>query len=192
MPEFSLYSSVLFLHVAAALILVATGMFAPLILHRVRVARTLAEMETWILFERRSSSWNPAAAFVLLGTGVYMGSAGFWTQGWFLLAVAAWIATTALAVGVVGRMAAALHAGPAAPPDAPVPAALDAVRWSTGWTAANASMLANDLAMFYVMFNKPELVASTVLLVFANLAAVAIALTRHTQAASRRRAGALV
>lgn len=183
MPELSVYSSVLFVHAVSALILFASGIFAPLTLRMIRGARTLAELKTWVAFEQQSTKWNPLAALALLGTGIYLGSFGWWTQPWFFVSVAAWIVSCALAVAIVGRTTGTLDAAKG-PGEAPVPAALDALRWSKAWTAANGALLANDLAMLYVMFNKPDLIGSIALVVVANAVAVAVFLMRHQAAVS--------
>jgi hypothetical protein len=69
------------------------------------------------MLERRRSRANPAAAFILLGTGVYLGSAGWWTQAWFHVSLAAWLANSLL---VSGEEAKASHRGGPAYPVAAV------------------------------------------------------------------------
>jgi hypothetical protein len=183
MADFSAYSLILFAHVVAGVGLLATGLFAPLTLHLIRAARTLGELRAWVAFEQRSTRWNPAAAFLLLATGVYLGSYGWWTQPWFFVALGAWVVNAALAAAIVKRTAGALAHAAQGPGEAPVPAGLNVMRWSRGWTAASASLLASDLAILYVMFDKPGLMASLLLAVLANVVGVGTALARHRAAA---------
>lgn len=183
MTDFSAYSLILFAHVVAGVGLLATGLFAPLTLHLIRAAHTLAELRAWVAFEQRSTRWNPAAAFVLLATGVYLGSYGWWTQPWFFVAVGAWVVNAALAAAIVKRTAGALADQAQGPGEAPVPTGLNVTRWSRGWTAASASLLATDLAILYLMFAKPGLMVSLLLAVLANVVGVGTALARHRAAA---------
>jgi uncharacterized protein with ACT and thioredoxin-like domain len=78
--------------------------------------------------------------------------------------------------GTMARMAGAAGSGPIAP-------ALDALRHSRAWNVAHVAMLANDLAMVYVMYTKPDLAGSLVVVLLAQTAAIEIAMAR---AAGRR------
>lgn len=187
MSEFSLYSSVLFIHVTSAVILIGSTLYAPLAHNQVRAANSLADLRRSLDLAVRASKWNPAAAFVLLGTGIYLGSVGWWTQPWFYVSIAAWIADTTLAVAVIGRhdQAMAVIAG-RDDENGPVPVELDAVRQSRAWGLAHAAMLANDLAILYVMFNKPDLTGSVALVLAANALALGVA-TRRAGAKGNKR-----
>jgi hypothetical protein len=183
MLEFTPYSLIVFVHVVAAVALFGSSFVAPLTLQQIRRARTIVDLRTWVEFERRSTKWNPAAAFVLLGTGIYLGSYGWWTQPWFFVSIASWILSSGLAGGIVGRTTGLLVQRIGTGVEAGVPADVDRLRWSRAWTAANAALVANDLTMLYVMFNKPALAGSLGLLVVANAAAVGLALVRHRTSA---------
>ena len=109
-----------------------------------------------LLVTRRITRWDPAAAVVVLASGVYLGAAGWWTEGWFYLSIAAWIANLLLAVFIVDRLRAAWLLA-TEHPDGPELLALDAGRRSARWNGALASMGANDVAMIFLMVMKPGL-----------------------------------
>jgi hypothetical protein len=56
----------------------------------------------------------------------------------------------------------------------PPPEAVDRLRRSRAWTLASGALLANDLAMLYVMYTKPSLAGSLLLVAVANAAALAL------------------
>ncbi len=180
MPELSPYTLVLFAHLLSAVVLIGSGLVAPLTHRFICAARTLGELRGWLDFGRRSSKWNPVAALVLLGSGVYLGSVGWWSEPWFFVALAAWVLNATLAGAIVGRTAAALGQAAAPGGEAPVPPEVDALRRSRGWALAHDAMLANDLAILWIMLAKPGLVGSVGLLVVALVAALGLSrLRRH-------------
>jgi uncharacterized membrane protein len=183
MLEVSAYSLILFVHVLAGVALIGSGLFAPLAWRRMREAPSIAELRLWLEFSQRASKWNPAAAIVLLASGIYLGTLGWWSQAWFFVALAAWVINAALAGAVVGRAAGALGAAAARAGDGAVPAAVDAMRRARTWPLAHGALLANDLAILYVMFNKPELGGSVAVLVAANVIAAAAVLVRYRASA---------
>ncbi len=156
MFELNTYSLVLLAHVGGAVVLVASSLWAPLVHRAILAAESFAALRSWLHFARSSSRVNPLAALVVLGTGVYLGASGWWSQAWFYVALAAWLANSVLAGAVVGRTAAALGAA-AASGEGPVTGAVDALRRTPSWPIAEAIVRANDLTMLYVMFVKPSL-----------------------------------
>lgn len=172
MPELSIYTLVLFVHVMSAIVLIGSGLIAPLTHRSIREARTLTELRRWLAFSRRSTKWNPVAALALLASGIYLGSIGWWTQAWFFVAVGAWLLNAALAAGVVGRAADSLaEAAAAGEGDGLVPAAVDLLRHAPRWRLAHDAMLANDVAILWVMMAKPDLVGSVAVVAVAVAAA---------------------
>jgi len=178
MMTLSLYSVLVFVHVASAMVLVGHSLGAPLVQVMMREARTLPALRAWLEFARRSARWNPPAALVLLFSGVYLGaSTGWWRQGWFLVALAAWIVNAALAARVLKPAAAALGQAAALAGDGPVPDSLDRLRNGARWSAARV-MLANDLVILYVMIDKPSTAGCVLLVGLAQLSLAAVALAR--------------
>ena len=187
MPDLSPYLLVLFAHVVSAIALVGESIGSPLIQRQVRTARTAGELKTWVAFAQQATKFNGPIALVLLGSGVYLGSFGWWAQPWFYVAAGAWVVNAILGGGVIKRTAGAIAQAVATARDERVPAEADRLRQSPTWRLAHAVMLANDLALVYVMFGKPELVASLVVFFAFNAVAVgaSMALHRATAAAFR-------
>jgi hypothetical protein len=183
----SLYALALLVHVVGGCMLIGSTLSTPLIRRSILAAPTLGLVRTWLDFARRAGRLNPAAAFAVLGTGIYLGSAGFWTQGWFWVALAAWLANTLLAVLVVDRTASALAAA-AGSREGAIDAPVDAIRRSRAWELAEPVMRANDLGMLYVMFVKPS--AIECVLVLAGAIALSIGADRRASRALKASAAA--
>ena len=173
MFDLSVYAWALLAHVTAGSVLIGSSMVAVPVRRAAVGASSLDPLRMWLDFGRRSARANPIAAFVLLATGIYLGSSGWWTEPWFYVAAATWVINSSLAVLIVNPTAGTLGAaaaratGPEIPPDVAV------LLRSTAWPIAEAIMRANDLVMLYVMFNKPSLAESC--LVVAGTAAVFVA-----------------
>jgi hypothetical protein len=120
-----------------------------------------------------------------LGTGLFLGSSGWWSQAWFWVALASWLANSALAAAVIQRLGRALGRATAAAGEGPVTGEIDRLRRSPAWDVAGDAMLANDLAILYVMLDKPGLAGALALLAAAQLALAGARLVR-----ARRRPGA--
>lgn len=171
MFDLSIYSVVLVAHVTAATVLIGSSLVVPLIRRSVLGAGSTTELLMWLGLGHRAERMNPVSAFLVLGTGVYLGSAGWWGQGWFYVAVALWVLNAVLAAGVVRRAESALTAAARAS-HGPVTADVDALRRSAAWVMASSVILASDLTMLYVMFIKPS-VAESLLVVGVVAAAIA-------------------
>jgi len=180
---FELYSLVLFVHVVAAVALVGHSLASPITRAVLREACTIRDAGRIAAFEHRLSRWNPVIALVLLASGVYLGSAGWWTQGWFYVSIAAWLVNAALAGRVVGPWVAALTAAADAAGEGPVPPGVDALRRSTRPAVAAQVMLANDIAILFIMMNKPTTLGSVAILGAVTSVLVALAFVPRRQAA---------
>lgn len=154
----------LFVHIAAAAVLIGTSVITPFVGKRISSAGTRAELLGWLDSLRLLTRANPVFALLLLASGVYLGSAGWWSQGWFAVSVVAWVMSAALAGGVVKPAALRIAAAAAADPSAPVDAALDRLRSARGWRVAEYTLLASDAAILWIMIAKPELVPAIVIL----------------------------
>lgn len=151
----NVYSSVVFLHVASATVLIGSSLSSQFVRDALRRARSVPEVAGWLDFERRSTRANPIAAMTLLATGLYLGSAGWWTSGWFVVSVVLFVFSAAWAVrvvvaelGLIGRAAAEAGEGL-------VPAALDELRWSERLDLAADALLGADAAALFLMVAKP-------------------------------------
>lgn len=172
---FEVYSLVLFAHVVAAVALVGHSLSSPITRAVVREAQTVEDVRRVVAFEHRVSRWNPAIALVLLGSGIYLGSAGWWAQGWFYLSVAGWVVNAFLAGRIVKPWGASLMAAAVAAGSGPVPAAVDALRRSTALAVAAQVMLANDIALLFIMMNKPTTAGAAAIFAVVNAVLVALA-----------------
>jgi uncharacterized membrane protein len=178
MFEVSFYALVLFIHVASAIVLIGSSLFAPLARRLMQSASSRAELLTALDLGRRAGRFNPPSAMVLLASGLYLGSLGWWTQGWFIVAVLAWIANAMLASLVIHRAAGAL-AGEASKGGEALTGRVEALRYSRAWTIAARVMFANDVAMLYLMMMKPALLETLLLLGAANAVLVIPVLLRQ-------------
>lgn len=179
------YRIALFVHVVSAVLLLGGSVFAAYTRAAIREAETAGALRRWLAFARRSSRLNSLAAPALLLTGIYLGWDGDFRQPWFIVGVAAWAVNAVVAVrGVEGqlhRIASAI----ASLPDVPVGAAVEELRWSRRWDAAADTVLANDLAILYVMMNGSGAAECVTALALSN------ALVHGIAAMWRRRAPAI-
>jgi hypothetical protein len=177
-----LYPTVLFVHVVAATALVGHSLGTPIMRAVMRGAATLGELRTIVGVEARLARFNPLIALLLLVTGGYLGTAGWSHMEWFRLAVAGWVVNSVLALTVVkGRMQAL---GKAVAGDGPVTREADALRQSTPLTVALQVMLANNLALLFLMMLKPPLLEALGAFAVANVLLVGSALLPRRTARS--------
>ncbi len=187
MPELSIYPVLLFIHVLSAIVLMGSTLFAPLARGFVLGARTAADLRASLDLSRRAAKWNPLSAFVLLASGIYLGSWGWWSQPWFYVAIAAWVADSALAVAVLQRSEQAMAALAGRAADGLIAPEVDAMRRSRKWGLTHAAMFAGDLAILFVMFVKPPLAGSIGLLIVANVVLLGAVAVRQRSVEGRGR-----
>lgn len=171
-----LYELTVFVHVAAAVALLGGSVIAsPAVRDAVRRARTTQEVRAYMSIGGPLLVLEPASAMVVLASGIYLTSvANFWDQGWVQVATAFWI-VNAIVAGVavkpaIGQVAAAA----ATAADGPVDEHLDTLRKSSRWSRGGDLLMANDIAMLYVMTMKSEL-AGSLLAVAVTVMAIAAA-----------------
>jgi len=181
----SSYTLILFIHVLAATVLIGSSLFTPLLRRAGQTAVSVAELRRSLELGRRAARGNPLAAFTLLATGIYLGKDAWWAEAWFWVAIGAWLVNSALAAGVVQRTAQTLAIAASRAGDGPVGPEIDRLRRSRSWEHAEAVMRANDIALLYVMLDKPGLLGSLSVLVLASLASLTATLLRE-----RRQRGA--
>ena len=180
---FETYPIVLLVHVAAAVVLVGHATLVPVTRAALRKAGTLAVLKGILAYEHQASRWNPAVALVLLASGLYLGSAGWWTFGWFYVSVAGWMANMCLAVAVVKPGFKALTAAAAAAGEGDVPAHVDALRRLSRLAVGLQVMLANDLALLFTMMVKPSALGAVAALAIVNAVLLApVAVPRRAEA----------
>jgi hypothetical protein len=167
----SAYVLVVFVHIAAAVLLLGTSILGePAVRAAARRATEPHDLRAFLAIGRPMAVLSPLAAVLLLASGVYLASiAHFWTLGWIQVATAFWIVNCVVAVAVVkpaiGRVAAeATSATTSIGPD------LDRLRWSRAWTWGVDLLAANDAAVLYLMTAKPGLGGSLAIVILANIA----------------------
>jgi len=170
----SLHDVALFLHIAAAIHLLGTAVASPMVVAHIQSASSRPELLSWLGFLRRLTRGNPATAFVLLASGIYLGAAGWWSSGWFYVSLVAWVMSSALAGAVLKPTAQRIAQAAASNPAAPIDASLDQIRHARGWTLAEKAMLGSDIAMLWIMIAKPSLAVSAAL--FVGSVAIAVLL----------------
>src|SRR5574338_229572 len=188
MPEISLYSIVLFIHIASAIALVGGSLVARHIRALVVEASSLPELRTALLFARRTARLNPLFAVVLLATALYMGSFGWWRQPWFLVAFGGWWTNFLLAHLVIKRTSLeiatlALRNGEGLSPR------VDELRRSARWGTAARVMLGVDFSLLYLMLNKPGLAGSLAVVAVGAGSVAAVAIRLHLPRPTARHTG---
>jgi hypothetical protein len=149
-----LHSFVLYLHVAAAMLLVGGAVASRLAASGIRAAADLSALRGALDANRRTARLNPLLAGAVLLSGVALGR-GWWDAPWLWAALATWIANLVLAVRFVvpGHRVlhiAAEHAGPGE-----VPAEIDALRRRLPALALDV-MIGLDFGTLLLMVAKPS------------------------------------
>lgn len=176
----NLYDLFVFVHIASAVLLVGSSVMAsPGVRAAIRRARTTGEVRAYLALARQLLVLEPAAALVVLASGIYLTSvANFWSQGWVQAAVASWLLNSVIA-GVMVKPAISRVAAGATAADGPVGDHLDALRWSRRWSVGGDALMANDAAMLYLMTMKPELAGSLLAVIAANATVAAARASRY-------------
>jgi hypothetical protein len=186
MFDVSLDTAILLAHVLAGVLLVGSSIFSTFIRRAIVTAPSVESLLLWLDFGRRATAANPLIALVLLASGLYLGSTGWWSQGWFYVAAGSWVVNAALAGLVLKPSAMALAQAAARVGHGPIRPDLDARRRSRAWELAAQTMRATDLGMLYVMYMKPSVLESLLVIgaVFAaNLGWQALRERQHQHAA---------
>lgn len=169
----SIYSWIVLAHVTAAMLLIGSSIVGLHTKRAMLAATSAPALRTLLDVFRRAVQAGPPLAITVLATGVYLGSYGWWAQPWFYVAIGLWMLQAMLAARVVRANATSLAAALQSA-DVKVPPEADAIRRSSAWLVAGAAMRGNDLAFLYLMFNKPSLGESLVVLLLAEILSVLI------------------
>jgi hypothetical protein len=166
-----IYELTRFIHVAAAVALLGGSvMGSPAVRAAVRRARTAQEIRTCLAVGRPLMVLEPAAAFAVLATGIYLtNTGGFWSLGWVQVALAFWVVNAVVAGALVKPALGRVAQRAATAGESPVDQALNALRWSPRWSVGGNLLMANDAAMLYLMTMQPGLAGSLLTVAGANL-----------------------
>ena len=173
------YAIVLFVHVFAAVALVGHSLSTPVIRNVIREADSLHDLRHWLAFAARAGRLNPVAAVILLATGIYLGSYGWWGQPWFLVSIAAWLVNAALAGAVLKPSYKAVMSAAAKAGEGPVTAEVDELRQSRRLAVSEQAMLASDVVILFVMFNKPGLIVCLAAMALVSVVLIVPAVVRR-------------
>jgi uncharacterized membrane protein len=165
------YEFVLFVHIGSAIVLVGGGLVAtPAIRAAALRAGSVGELRMWFGFGKPFSVIDPISSLLLVGSGVYLASAGsWWAQAWVQIALGLWIVNAALAATVVRPAMTRTVTAALRSPDGPVTAELDRLRRSPRWGVTSDVMLASDVGVLYLMVSRPGYLMSAVVIVLAHL-----------------------
>jgi uncharacterized membrane protein len=188
----TVYSVLVFVHVLAAISLVGSSLFGPLLGLAIRRTGTVSSLREWAGYLKRIGDVVGPAAALTLATGLYLGFSGeWWGQGWLEVSLVLFVLAGVGAIGVLDPMAKRLVAAADEAPDGPVPAELDRQRHDPRAAAVESMMLATDVAIVFLMTNKPGFTGSllAVAVLWAAGGAWAVREVRHSRPASVPAAG---
>lgn len=151
-----LHSFVIFLHIASAMLLMGSTAASRIAERGLRAAPDLATLRGALDIVQRTTRFNPMLAIVMLVSGAILGRVGWWSEPWFWVAVATWIANLILAVRFVVPGHQVLGMAVAQAGDGPVPAPLDALRQARAPAIALDVMIGLDFGTLLLMVIKPD------------------------------------
>lgn len=188
-----IYSLVVFIHIVAATLLVGASLLAaPAIGAAIRRAGTTQEIRALLRLGRPLGTLNPLSAFIVLASGVFLAAATrFWMFAWVQVAVLFWLVNAVIAASLVKPPMQALADSVMAGPDGPVDARTDALRRSKRWSFGGDVLMANDVAMVFLMTVRPGLAGSLAAVIVTNafVLAARLVLERSGAASIARAAG---
>jgi uncharacterized membrane protein len=188
----NLYEALTLVHIVAAVVLLGGSLLgSPAVRAAVRRARTTAEMRAYFAIGRPLPSLEPAAAIVVLATGIYLTTvANFWAIGWVQVSLALWLFNTVLELGFVKPAMTRVEEALAASPEGPVTAELDTLRRSPRWSHAGDGVPSNDFSILCLMVVQPASIATSIAVAVAvNLAVIAFRFTWRAASGGGRYAG---
>lgn len=155
------YSIVVFVHVLAAIVLVGSSLFGPVLGLAIRRSARVESLREWAGYFQRVVKLTGPAAGVTLASGLYLGFAGsWWGSGWVEVSLGLFVLAGVGAIGVLDPTAKRLVAAAEDAEPGPVPPELDRVRHDRRTAVVESMMLSTDLAILFLMTNKPGLAGS--------------------------------
>lgn len=186
-----LYHVALFAHILGAVVVVGSGFFLPFVTAGAARATSLDSFRDWANVVLRVSKGAGMSAAVILISGLYMGISGrLFNRGWLVVSLVLFVVNGALAGAVMDKhwknvMARAQEAG-----DGAVPHDIRALTSTPRTHMVESYMLASDLAVVFLMTNKPGWTGSLVTVVVGlALTAALVARGRESRTSSPAVAG---
>lgn len=178
-----LYKVVLFVHILAAIVVVGGSFALDFAGTRAKRARTVDSLRSWLQASAIGSKAVAAAAAVTLLAGLYMAfEGGWWGDGWLTVALVLFVAAGALAGGVmdkgIGRMLEISEGFP----DGPMSPELGRQLAQPAMALAAPVMIGIDLAILFLMTNKPGYAGSLIVAGVAITAGLAVGVRERRHA----------
>jgi uncharacterized membrane protein len=184
-----LYHLALFAHIIGAIPVVGMGFVSPLILGGLRRSETVAQFREWGGVLQKMSKVTGMAAAVVFVSGLYMGlTQHSFAQGWLAVSLVLFIVNGVLAGGMLDKHLAKIMEATGDAESGPVPAEASGLATAPKIHTIEAVALGNDLAIVFLMTNKPGW-SGALLVAAAGLAIAAGIVARHAR--SRRTAPAV-
>lgn len=153
-----LYHVALFAHIIGAIVIVGMGFFMPIIIGGARRAQTVSSLTDWLRVMQKIGKMGAPAAILVLLTGLYMGWSQFsFTDGWLAVSLVLFVIAGGIAGGVLDPMVGKALAAVADTPDGPVTEDLRTLANPPKMHNAEALLFGIDLAIIFLMTNKPAL-----------------------------------
>lgn len=172
-----LYHVVLFVHVVAAILLVGGSAFAHVVGHFARRATTVEGLRIPLALIHAIVKVSMPLAMVVLAAGLYLAFDGsWWGGGWPVVALVLFTAVGATAGRYLDPTVSKAKETLDAASDGPVPAEVTAVFRDRTFGLVTWGFAGADLAIVYLMTNKPGYVGSVVTAVICLALAAGIAL----------------
>lgn len=158
-----LYHGVLFFHIMGAVILVSMGFIMPVMSGALHRTPTVAGMREWVTAMQKYTRLGPPAAVIVLLSGLYMAFDAFsFSDGWIVVSLVLFVMAGGIAGGVLEPHLKKLLAAAETAPDGPVPAELRTMASDPRAENFESLMLGFDLAIVFMMTNKPGWVGALV------------------------------
>ena len=182
----TLTSSILFLHVLSAVTLVATSLLAPVMRAAILGAESLSALRRWAGYARTSARAGVVAGGVVLASGVYL-ARGRWSEAWLVAAALLFGVNTVLVLGIVDAAGVRLaRLSVARVVDRGCPS-VDRLRQSRRSERAGDAVLANDVALLFLMVVQPKLTLTLAAIALSIASALAAGALRRRSVSTPRR-----
>ena len=151
-----LYHVLLFAHILGAVVLVGASFIAPVLMGGIRRATTVERFRDWVGVMQSIGRAGGISAGVVFLSGLYMGlTQHSFSQGWLAVALVLFVTNGILAGGLLNKHLATMLEATGDAADGPVPAEAAQLAASQRAHALEAISFGNDLAIVFLMTNKP-------------------------------------
>lgn len=151
-----LFNVVLFVHIAGAAVILSYGFVMPLLGRRLANTTSVASMREWADAIHKYGKMGPPAAVTVLLSGIYMTlNAYSFSQGWITVSLVLFVVAGGIAGAILDPHIAKVLEQAEKTPDGPVPPELRAMATDPKSANFESVMLGFDVAILFMMTNKP-------------------------------------